>query len=111
MLCLKAKNDEDHRQFFIHENIKIIYEAAIRTAETTTETSYRHPLLDVSNRSFKHDAKRAAEAQLARFQRTNIVAILEGLHSLFSDCRIEYKIPTPSYKTDSTHDYIIIDWS
>jgi len=81
MRSLKAKTDEENRVRRVEQHVKIMYDAAMNTARTSTNTQWRAEF---------HNGHCGAGID-AMFVITNIDDILSGLRSLFPDCSVEFK--------------------
>jgi len=111
MQGLKAAKDEEHRQFIIKNAVSQIYRAAITSAQTHADTSYKH------------------EASIIWFNKADLPDILSQLQILFPDCTVTlqsmaqasdgklYDISTmdaqvlPLINSRLNQEFIVIDWS
>jgi len=111
MQGLKAAKDEEHRQFIIKNAVSQIYRAAITSAQTHADTSYKR------------------EANIHWFSKADLPDILSQLQILFPDCTVTfqsmaqasdgklYDISTmdaqvlPLINSRLNQEFIVIDWS
>jgi len=71
MLSLKAVTDEEFRQAKIKRIIQQVYQLAIQSAKTSSQTYYNFPCQDQPS--------------------PDIENILDGLRKLFPGCKVEFK--------------------
>ena len=100
MRSLKAKTDGENRVRRVEQHVKIMYDAAMNTARTSTNTQWRAEF---------HNGHCGAGID-AMFVITNIDDILSGLRSLFPDCSVEFKSVTMAMGPDrQMHDISTLD--
>jgi hypothetical protein len=99
LLGLKAKKEEEERIQMIGSIIYNIYRQVNQTAMTTTNTTYKIPIQDMTRHNFEIE--------------DNIPDILDRLRNLFPDSKVELK-DISRHLHGNTYDeqeYIVIDWS
>jgi hypothetical protein len=121
MQKLKAEEDEKNRNKKIKEIVSNIYNSAIYTAKTTSNTSFHHEI--PMNNTYKHDNS------LNIFYINNKDEIVKILQELFTDCLVSFSILSrgndgkmydiskmdekviPFINREFDKSYIVIDWS
>ena len=105
MRSLKAKTDEENRVRRVEQHVKIMYDAAMNTARTSTNTQWRA--------EFHNGQGGVALDGMAldgMFVMTNIDDILSGLKVLFPECSVEFKTVTMAMGPDrQMHDISTLD--
>jgi uncharacterized HAD superfamily protein len=93
MRLLKAQKDEEKRvaeeaarTARVNQIISEIYKNAVRTAETTTETSYKYDIL------MRNGLNNVNESREMIIYTTRMPDILAGLQQLFPDCSVAHKL-------------------
>ena len=100
MRSLKAKTDEENRVRGVEQYVKIMYEAIIQLAKTSTKTQWRAEF---------HNGQ-GCLALDCKFIITNIDDILRGLRNLFPDCSVDFKSVTKAMGPDGQmHDISTLD--
>ena len=114
---LKAKTEEAARVQQVKQVVQQIYQAAVQTAKSKTDTSYNHPL------SQQH------RIQTDPFYLKNMPDILAGLQELFPGCDVSHTLLSkgidgkmydisklddkvlPFVNRALDQSYIVVDWS
>jgi hypothetical protein len=100
MRSLKAKADEENRVRRVEQYVKIMYDAAMNTARTSTNTQWRAEF---------HNGQGSVAID-GVFVITNIDDILSGLKLLFPDCSVEFNSITMAMGPDrKMHDISTLD--
>jgi hypothetical protein len=100
MRSLKAKTDEEKRVNRVEQHVKIMYDAAMHTARTSTNTQWCAEF---------HNGQ-CAQGLNGMFVVTNIDDILRGLQLLFPDCSVDFKTVTMAMGPDrQMHDISTLD--
>jgi hypothetical protein len=100
MRSLKARTDEENRLIGIERYVKIMYDAAVQSARTSTNTQWT---LDFHN-------GQGGNMYDGKFMITNIDDILKRLQVLFPDCSVEFKTVTMAMGPDKQmHDISTLD--
>jgi hypothetical protein len=100
MRSLKAKTDEENRLRQVEQHVKIMYDSAMNTARTSTNSQWRTEF---------HNG-RSSQGLDATFAITNIDDILKRLQVLFPHCSIEFKSVTMAMGPDrQMHDISTLD--
>ena len=115
---LKAKTEEDTRIQQVKYIVNQVYQAAVQTAKSKTDSSYNHPLPQQQHRM-----------QTDPFYLKNMPDILAGLQELFPDCAVSHTLLSkgtdgkmydisklddkvlPFVNRALDQSYIVIDWS
>ena len=129
MRLLKAQKDEEKRlaeaarTARVNQIISEIYKNAVRTAETTTETSYKYDIL------MRNGLNNVNEYREMIIYTTRMPDILAGLQQLFPDCSVTHKLLVigqdgkmhdistinsdvlPFIQVRRKQEYIVVDWS
>lgn len=100
MRSLKAKTDEENRLRQVEQHVKTMYDSAMNTARTSTNSQWRTEF---------HNG-RSGQGLDATFAITNIDDILKRLQVLFPDCSVEFKSVTMAMGPDGQmHDISTLD--
>jgi hypothetical protein len=117
MRGLKTKYEEAARSQQVKQIVQQVYQAAVQTAKSKTDTSYNHPL------------PQQHRIQTDPFYLKNMPDILAGLQELFPDCDVSHTLLSrgtdgkmydisklddkvlPFVNRALDQSYIVIDWS
>jgi hypothetical protein len=123
MRLRKAQKEEAARTARVNQIISEIYMYAVRTAENTTETSYKYEIRMPDASNSVHESREMI------IHTTRMPDILAGLQQLFPDCSVTHKLLVigqdgkthdistinpdllPFIQVRQKKEYIVIDWS